>query len=152
MLDYGLSVRRLAQAAGVTERTVRRWKKRGEIPEPYKSVLRVHLAEDSGIASPAWAGWRFREDRLISPEGVTYTQGDIRASPMQREAIRLYRQEVSQRQEECYRARDLRHRVDDVLSALAGLLKAAQHLDQTLSAEPGLPVSTPSQNSVTPYA
>ena len=121
MLDYGLSVRQLARATGVTERAVRRWKKRGEIPEPYQSALRVSLGADSGIASPAWTGWRFKDaDRLISPEGVTYTQGEIRASPLQREAIHFYRRRAkSTARGMLFRAQSLRHEVDDVFYRLS---------------------------------
>ena len=138
MNDYGLSVRQLAKAIGVTERTVRRWKKIGEIPEPYRSALRVGLADNSGIASPAWTGWRFRDDRLICPEGVVYHQNDIRASPLWRSVIEAQRAEIAQRRADSDLERELRHKLSDILSALTTVINAAQHLQTTLSATPAM--------------
>jgi hypothetical protein len=133
MNDYGLSVRRLASVAGVTERTARRWKQRGRIPEPYQTALRARLGNDTGLASPAWKGWRFNNDTLISPEGVSYTPGEIRATPLMQRALAVYRQERSRAQSEKAAARDLCDATDDLLTALDGLIRCAQHLKQLLT-------------------
>ena len=95
MLDHGFSVRQLAQAAGVTEHTVRRWKKRGAIPEPYLSALQLRLGENDIVGTKAWDGRRVCDDLLISPEGDKYTQADIRASRLHRKAVEEYRSEIA---------------------------------------------------------
>jgi len=132
MHDYGLSVRQLAKAAGVTEHTVRRWKRRGGIPEPYSSALQARLSSDTGLASPAWVGWHFQNDTLVSPEGVIHTPGEIRASRLQHRVIEEYRREIGRRQAEAHMARDLYRRADDLLIALDALVNAAEQLRDSI--------------------
>jgi Phage protein len=132
MNDYGLSVRQLAHVAGVTERTARRWKKRGCVPEPYQTALRARLNADTGLASPAWTGWRFYKDELISPEGVSYTVGDVRASRLHQRSVEEYRTEISRRRAEADLNRELQARTTDVLNAIGGLLRAACQLRELL--------------------
>jgi len=132
MHDYGLSVRQLARAAGVTEHPVRRWKRRGGIPEPYKSALQTRLSSDPGLGSPAWAGWHFHNDQLVSPEGDAYTTGEIRATRLQLRVIDEYRREVGRRQHEAHTARDLYGRADDLLATLDALVNAAELLRELI--------------------
>lgn len=132
MDDYGLSVRQLAHFAGVTERAVRRWRKRGRIPEPYLSALKHRLGVHPKNAHDAWDGWHFHRDRLISPEGEKYSQADIRSAPMYRRAVEEYRGEIARSREEADQARELRARVADVIVALKQLVQAAESLGELL--------------------
>ena len=75
METYGRSVRDLARAAGVTERTARRWKASGRVPRKQRLILQ---GEDLASAAPAWAGWRLTGDRLYTPEGIGYPPASIR--------------------------------------------------------------------------
>jgi Fe-S cluster biosynthesis and repair protein YggX len=132
MVDYGLSVRQLAQTAGVTERTVRRWKKRGEIPEPYKTALQTRLGAHNAIGKDAWAGWQIYQNLLISPEGDKYTQADIRSAPLYREAIKAYRRGHVETQENTRIAKEICTNVDAVVTALAYLMRASDGLRASL--------------------
>jgi hypothetical protein len=51
MDPYRHSVRELALLAGVTERSVRRWKVKGRIPEPYSTRVALMLQADLGAIS-----------------------------------------------------------------------------------------------------
>ena len=132
MVDYGLSVRQLAQTAGVTERTVRRWKKRGEIPEPYKTALHTRLGAHDAVGKDAWAGWRIHQNLLISPEGDKYTQADIRSAPLYREAINAYRRSHVESQEHARIAKEIHSNIDAVITALAYLMRASDGLRASL--------------------
>jgi hypothetical protein len=132
-LTRGLSVRHLAHAAGVTERTARRWRAKGEVPEPYRAAISARTSANAGLASHAWAGWSFYQDQLISPEGVSYTPAEIRAAPLQRQALEAYKHERARAVSERSYVRDLTARADALLSGIAALIEAAQHLEQILS-------------------
>jgi phosphoglycolate phosphatase-like HAD superfamily hydrolase len=93
METYGRSVREIAAAAGVTERTARRWKARGRIPEPYATAAGLRLHADLGAASPAWRGWRLCKDEIQSPEGLRFKPAELRALPLQIAALAAYQSE-----------------------------------------------------------
>jgi len=136
MNDYGLSVRQLAHAAGVTERTARRWRRRGSIPEPYSTALIVRLGRSPALASSVWTGWSFHNDSLVSPEGVSYTTSDIRSSKLWQESTRQYRIEIARRRDDAAFARELQARATDLLTAMAQLIQSAERLRHYLP-EPG---------------
>ena len=87
MDPYGHSVRELAQLAGVTERSVRRWKVKGRIPEPYCTRVALMLQADLGVISEAWRGWSIRQGELVSPEGLRLLPREIRALPFHLAAL-----------------------------------------------------------------
>jgi len=129
MDDYGLSIRGLAETAGVTERTARRWKQRGRIPEPYSTAIRTRLRTN---ATAAWDGWYFDKDSLISPEGVQYTPAQLRALSFDLRVIEEYRNEIARRRTEADFNRELTARVNDVREALNTLGRAADQLREFL--------------------
>lgn len=50
------------------------------VRRPSKAVLRLFiLHRDQQVLTEAWAGWRIAQDRLVSPEGVSLAQGQLRA-------------------------------------------------------------------------
>ena len=64
---HGHSVRELATLGGVTERSVRRWKVVGQVPEPYATRVSLVLECKLGGISDAWQGWSIRRGELVSP-------------------------------------------------------------------------------------
>ena len=61
---YGHSVRDLARLAGVTERSARRWKVAGLIPEPYSTRQRELEDRAAPLLDDSPLGLREREKRL----------------------------------------------------------------------------------------
>ncbi len=92
MDPYGHSVRDLARLADVTERSVRRWKVAGRVPEPYSTRVASLLTADLGALSQAWKGWSIQQGELLSPEGLRLLPQHWRAMPLQLEALHAHRQ------------------------------------------------------------
>jgi hypothetical protein len=84
---YGVSAMAIANAAGVSLPTARRWKKRGA-PALRAPVLALKVNGDLGEISATWAGWKLCADALWSPEGECIRPGDIKAIPYRRELLR----------------------------------------------------------------
>lgn len=68
-------------AAG-SERTRRRWQKRG-IPARARA-----LAGDLAAIDPAWAGWILRRGELVSPEGLCFRPGEVLSIPLRIQQVR----------------------------------------------------------------
>lgn len=75
----------LARFAGVSERTARRWRRDG-IPARYVALAEL-LAGELGAVAPAWSGWTLDRRGLTSPEGWTFTPGELRAVPIQYQRV-----------------------------------------------------------------
>jgi len=87
---YGVGAEQLAEVAGVHISTARRWKRTGKYPRKINTLLALLIDGDLGPISRAWRGWRVCGDRLISPEGVAVTFGNIRAIPVMQAQIAGY--------------------------------------------------------------
>lgn len=94
---YGLSISDIARICKVDSTTARRWK-RGAICPPYCAV--VMLAADLGGWDEAWRGWRLAGGKLVSPEGIEATPGEVRGIPFTLSALRTYQVEIQKMREE----------------------------------------------------
>lgn len=79
------TARTLAAFAGVSERTARRWRRDG-IPPRFAALARL-LAGELDAVAPAWSGWTLDRRGLVSPEGWTFTPGELRAVPIQYQRV-----------------------------------------------------------------
>lgn len=76
-----LTVPQAAKLLHVSVRTVHNWEA-GIVRVPFAAyklmrILRgVELPNGCGLLSEAWAGWRFQDDKLISPEGRAFIGTD----------------------------------------------------------------------------
>jgi hypothetical protein len=58
------------------------------------------LESDLGCFDPAWEGWCLRKGKLISPEGIESTPGEVRSVPYMVSAMRAYQAEFRRIREE----------------------------------------------------
>jgi Phage protein len=71
---------RIQREIGVHRTTLLRWR-RGTVAVPAAQLRALRaLAYDTGT-HPAWEGWRIRDGKLHSPEGYTFTPGELLALP-----------------------------------------------------------------------
>lgn len=70
-------------AAGIPERTARRWVAARRIPEPWRRWFAVALQGDLGTAWPDWRGWKMDAGALYSPEGWQFSRGELCALPFE---------------------------------------------------------------------
>jgi len=93
-LLYGVGAQELADLAGVHLSTARRWKRTGKYPRRLKTLLAVLIDGDLGPISRAWRGWSIRGDRIVSPEGWSFTFGEIRTIPFLHGQVALYKAQM----------------------------------------------------------
>ena len=74
----------LVELTGVHPVTARRWKKLTRLPRWLERLVRVCVRGELDDVDRAWRGWRIRAGELVSPEGLTYTPGAVRASTLWR--------------------------------------------------------------------
>lgn len=74
----------LVELTGVHPVTVRRWKKLARLPRWLERLVRVCLQGELGEIDRAWSGWRVVRGELVSPEGLSYSPGAVRASTLWR--------------------------------------------------------------------
>ncbi len=74
----------LVELTGVHPVTVRRWKKLARLPRWLERLVRVCIRGELDDVDRAWRGWTIRNGELVSPEGLTYTPGAVRASTLWR--------------------------------------------------------------------
>lgn len=91
---YGISPRWIADAAGVSLRTATRWKARG-VPRSMERAIALVVHGDLGELAPAWAGWKLWDGRLWSPEGSSFSAGEVRAIPYRAEQLRAMQREIA---------------------------------------------------------
>jgi hypothetical protein len=80
------TARELARGCGVSIRTARRWVNSGKVPALYASALEEG---DLGRVSPAWRGFRFLRDQLVTPGGEKLRPGEITSIPLRQQQLRL---------------------------------------------------------------
>jgi len=138
MDPYGHSVRDLARLAGVTERSVRRWKVAGRVPEPYSTRVALLLTADLGALSQAWKGWSIQKGELLSPEGLRLLPQHLRALPLQREALRAHRQARHRFANERHTAAELSHAAAQLLASFAAAQNAISTAERLLQQAVGM--------------
>lgn len=85
----GVPAERLAELTGVDERTARRWKATGRIPEPARRLLAILVTGSLGLIDPAWNGWTLSRGMLIEErERMSFAPADVRAAPFIERALR----------------------------------------------------------------
>ena len=72
-----LSIESAAELCGVSPRTIRSWEKCGA---PAYAINSLKLSAGFPFGD-MWQGWRFADGLFWSPEGVSFTAGEIRAIP-----------------------------------------------------------------------
>jgi hypothetical protein len=71
----------IAQVAGVSLHTARRWKRRGRVPSSSLALLELAIAGELGHLARAWSGFRLHGDQLWTPHGFSVRPGEICAIP-----------------------------------------------------------------------
>jgi Phage protein len=87
---YGIPAEEIAQRCRVDVRTARRWKV-GERRMPKTAAM--ILSGDLGCFDSAWTGWKLHDGKLISPEGIEASPGDVVALPFMCAQIAAYQAE-----------------------------------------------------------
>ncbi|MDE2469317.1 MAG: hypothetical protein KGL35_11385 [Bradyrhizobium sp.] len=80
----------LADRAGVSAVTVRRWQRTNRIPA-WARVLLALLRGELDAIDAAFTGWIIRRGELISPEGWCFAPAEIRTIPLMYGQIREWR-------------------------------------------------------------
>jgi hypothetical protein len=91
----GLTPQVLADMVGTHVTTARRWLRHRAAPRCIMFALMFLRFGDLGALSADWDGWTLRGGLLWSPEGVSYTPGEVRAAPLERQAAEGYRQALA---------------------------------------------------------
>src|SRR5690348_12478557 len=90
---YGRPAQVIAEKCRVDLATARRWK-RGSTGIPYAAA--ALLEGDLGALDSEWQGWKLSNGRLVSPEGLAATPGEVRAIPFEQRVIAALREDVRQ--------------------------------------------------------
>lgn len=90
---YGIPINEIARICRVSVKTATRWKDGTTCPP--KSAMML-LAGDLGCFDPSWAGWLIRHGKLISPESLAHSPGQILAIAFMELQIQGYRSELRQ--------------------------------------------------------
>jgi Phage protein len=75
----------LAAITGVDISTARRWKRAGKLPATAARLLSIVVLGD--ITVLGFTGWRILRGELISPEGWTYSPGEVMALTLLRQRV-----------------------------------------------------------------
>ena len=90
---YGISAKEIADWCGVTTRTARRWKRGEDPPQAAIEVIELRSTGNLGVVDQDWRGWKIREGKLISPDGIEFTSGDVLSLTFLRQLIAHYQSE-----------------------------------------------------------
>jgi hypothetical protein len=93
---YGHSAAWLARVCQVDASTARKWKRAGRIPPRYLPLLTLADGADLGALASPWRGWKLLGDRLVSPEGVKFSPGEVRAIPYRQALVATLTRQVEQ--------------------------------------------------------
>lgn len=84
-----LTAHQLSELTGASVPTVRRWKRFNRAPIIVVRYLTLKFRGELSLIHPHWDGWTLRRDgKLHSPEGHSFTFGEVRAIPLQYGQIR----------------------------------------------------------------
>lgn len=75
----GLTTEAAADLAGVHRTTYQR-QEAGKA-RPHLAIYRLFLTRCGHLADPAWSGWRLQGGRLVSPDNLEVTPGEVNALP-----------------------------------------------------------------------
>jgi hypothetical protein len=78
----------LATLTGAHITTARRWKRARRAPRWLETLVRTVVEGWLCAIAPAWRGWRVVDGILYSPEGWSFTPGEVRALPLLRMQLR----------------------------------------------------------------
>jgi len=92
----GLSAEQLAAVCGVHITTARRWKRTGNMPLSYRVLVAFLVDGDLGVLSPAWKGWTLRAGEIVTPEGWTFTPGELTAVPIRYQQLAALERRMSE--------------------------------------------------------
>ena len=86
----------VAAATGMHRTTVSRWRRRRSFPPIVRRLARLELDGELGAIHAAWTGWRLdrKAGELVTPDGWTFTPGEIRAYPLRLQEARALRREL----------------------------------------------------------
>lgn len=85
----------LAQRAGISVRTTRRWRQTGRLP-PWAAVLvRVLFGGELGLIDPAWSGWHLVRGNLCSRENWYFPPGEVLSIPLMRGQLSAWRNRLA---------------------------------------------------------
>lgn len=83
----------LAERAGVSAVTVRRWQRTNRMPG-WARILLALLRGELDAIDAAFAGWTIRRGELISPDGWCFAPGEIATIPLLYGQVNLWRAEA----------------------------------------------------------
>ena len=89
---FGLSVKYIAHACRVSEKTAARWKDGTTCPP--QTALMI-LARDLGCFAAEWRGWTVNGEDLVSPHGWTVNRNDALIVPLMHGQIAALRAELA---------------------------------------------------------
>lgn len=75
---YGSPAKVIAEWCQVHPNTAYQYKRGDRTPSPQARQLFL-LHRDGRVLNDCWPGWRVQGDRLIDPEGMATTQGQLKA-------------------------------------------------------------------------
>lgn len=92
LLVQQIGDRQVLRELNIHEKTLYRWLTgRVQIPGRQHLAIKALLGDLPGTEGK-WTGWMFRRGELVSPEGVCFTPGFVRASTMQKSLISSLKQ------------------------------------------------------------
>ena len=80
----------LSGRVGVSDITLRRWKRSRRLP-PWAAILIRLLDGELDAIDPAWRGWIIRRGELVSPENWCFRPGEVRSIPLMHASLAAYR-------------------------------------------------------------
>lgn len=91
-LAVGLSRAVCADFLNISTRTLARWENAGGAPEWALTRL-YQRAYGFPLEHKEWRGWRFFRGQLVSPDGLTYTPGELRAWQIKQQELDALRRQ-----------------------------------------------------------
>lgn len=90
-----LGFHRVSRELNVHRTTIQRWQRSEvKIPGHQHQVIKMLLGDLPGTCGQ-WTGWRFRDGKLVSPEGTEFSQGEVRAIPLRLQLINQLDRELT---------------------------------------------------------
>ncbi|MEX2125806.1 MAG: DUF3653 domain-containing protein [Woeseia sp.] len=83
----------IAEICRVHITTARRWKRGEEPPFTALQLLKLFNDRELGVVDLKWAHWRMKEGLLVSPDGQTFTPGDVMSIAWLRMQIQSYQRD-----------------------------------------------------------
>lgn len=131
---HGLTAESLAELACAHVTTARRWLRRRQAPPAIARALVLLRFGQLAAVSPTWSGWALRAGKLVSPEGLELTPGEVRAGPLHAATVRLLQRQLAAATDTVDTNTERLERVA-VLAALQNAMAAAQRAAEQLLGE-----------------